>query len=79
MSHTIYAANEKVSHIHQRMCEWDYTIDKSLVCLQAKEEVMLECIIFSKGSEFEYILLEYLDKNYIPLNVIVLKEEFEDT
>jgi len=36
MSHTIYAANGKVSHIHRRMCEWDYTIDKSLVCLQSK-------------------------------------------
>jgi hypothetical protein len=31
MSHTMYAANGKVSHIHRRMCEWDYTIDKSLL------------------------------------------------
>jgi hypothetical protein len=36
MSHTIYAANGKVSHIHRRMCEWDHTIDKSLVCLQSE-------------------------------------------
>ena len=34
--HTIYAANGKVSHIHRRMCKWDYTIDKSLVCLQSE-------------------------------------------
>jgi len=34
MSHTIYAPNGKVSQIHRRMCEWDVTIDKSLVCLQ---------------------------------------------
>jgi hypothetical protein len=27
---------EKFSHIHRRMCEWDYTIDKSLVCLQSE-------------------------------------------
>ena len=25
MLHTIYAANGKVSHIHRRMCYWDYT------------------------------------------------------
>jgi len=25
-----------VSHIHRRMCEWDYTIDKSFVCLQSE-------------------------------------------
>jgi hypothetical protein len=37
MSHTIYAANGKVSHIHRRMCEWDYTIDKSLFVYKAKE------------------------------------------
>jgi hypothetical protein len=37
MSHTIYAANRKVSHIHWRMCEWDYTIDKKLVCLQSEK------------------------------------------
>ena len=36
MSHTIYAANGKVSHIRRRMCEWDYTIYKSLVCLQSE-------------------------------------------
>jgi hypothetical protein len=24
MSHTIYATNGKVSHIHRRMCEWEY-------------------------------------------------------
>ena len=36
MSHTIYAANGKVSHIHWCMHEWDYTIDKSLVCLQSE-------------------------------------------
>jgi hypothetical protein len=29
VSHTIYAANGKVSHIHRHMCERDYTIDKS--------------------------------------------------
>jgi hypothetical protein len=29
MLHTVYAANGKVSHIHQSMCEWDYTIDKA--------------------------------------------------
>ena len=29
-------ANGKVSHIHRRMCEWDYTIDKLLVCLQSE-------------------------------------------
>jgi hypothetical protein len=40
MSHTIYAANENVSHIHRRMCEWDYTIDKSST--KRKKEVMLE-------------------------------------
>jgi len=39
MSHTIYAANGKVSHIHRRMCEWDYTIDKSLVCLQSERRM----------------------------------------
>ena len=22
---TIYGANEKVSHIHRHMCQWDYT------------------------------------------------------
>ena len=38
MSHTIYAANGKVSHIHWRMCERDYTIDKSLVCLQSERK-----------------------------------------
>jgi hypothetical protein len=31
MSHTIYAANGKVSHIHRRMCEWDYTIIGRLI------------------------------------------------
>ena len=31
MSHKIYAANGKVSHIYQCMCKLDYTIDKSLV------------------------------------------------
>ena len=36
MSHTIYDANGLVSRIHRRMCEWDYTIDKSLVCLQSE-------------------------------------------
>jgi len=36
MSHTIYATNGKVSYIHRRMCESDYTIDKSLVCLQSE-------------------------------------------
>jgi hypothetical protein len=41
MSHTIYAANGKVSHIPRRMCEWDYTIDKSLVCLQS--EIRTSC------------------------------------
>ena len=33
MSHTIFAANGKVGHIHRRMCERDYTIDKLLGCL----------------------------------------------
>ena len=43
MSHTIYAANGKVSHIHRRMCEWDYTIDKSLVLsTKRKKDAMLE-------------------------------------
>jgi len=36
ISHTIYDANGKVSHIHRRMCKWDYTIDKLLVCLQSE-------------------------------------------
>jgi len=36
MSHTMYSANGKVSPIHRRMCEWDYTIDKLLVCLQSE-------------------------------------------
>ena len=36
MSHKIYAANGKVSHIHRCMCKLDYTIDKSLVCLQSE-------------------------------------------
>ena len=36
MSHTIYAANGKVSHIHRHMWERDYTIDKSFVCLQSE-------------------------------------------
>jgi len=36
MSHTIYAANGEVSHLYRHMCEWDYTIDKSLVCLQSE-------------------------------------------
>ena len=49
MSHTIYAANGSVSHIHQRMCECDYTIDKSLVCLQGvKNDVVLESLIYMK-------------------------------
>jgi len=39
MSHTIYAANGNVSHIHRRMCEWDYPIDKSLVCLQSERRM----------------------------------------
>ena len=38
MSHTIYVANGKVSHIHLHMCEWDYAIDKSLVCLQSERK-----------------------------------------
>jgi hypothetical protein len=46
MSHTIYPANGKGSYIHRRMCEWDYTIDKSLVCLKKrKKDVMLEYLI----------------------------------
>ena len=36
MSYTIYAANAKVGHIHRRMCEWYYSIDNSLVCLQSE-------------------------------------------
>ena len=28
--------NGEISHIHRRMCEWDYIIDKSLVCLQSE-------------------------------------------
>jgi hypothetical protein len=51
MSHTIYAANGKVSHIHRRMCEWDYTIDKSLVCLQHKL-----CATFSANVNINYRL-----------------------
>jgi len=38
--HTIYAACGKVSCIHRRMCEWDYTIDKSLVCLQNEKRTL---------------------------------------
>jgi hypothetical protein len=42
MSHTIYAASGKVSHIHRRMCQWDYTewITRSFVN-KAKERVFL--------------------------------------
>ena len=47
MSHTIYAANGKVSHIHRRMCEWDYTIDKSLVCLQSERRRYVRIKSFS--------------------------------
>jgi hypothetical protein len=38
MSHTIYTANGKISHIHRRMCYWDYTewISRSFVS-KAKE------------------------------------------
>jgi len=32
----MYIYDGKVSHIRRRMCEWDYTIDKSLVCLRSK-------------------------------------------
>jgi hypothetical protein len=39
MSHTCYAANGKVSHIHRHMCEWDYTIDLST---KPKKDAMLE-------------------------------------
>ena len=39
VSHTIYTANGKVTHIHRRMCERDYTIDKSLVCLQSERRI----------------------------------------
>jgi hypothetical protein len=42
MLHTIYAASGKISHIHGCMCEWDYTIDKSLLFTKRKKEVMLE-------------------------------------
>ena len=44
MSYTIYAANGKVSHIHRRMCEWDYTIDKLLICLQSERIVICVCL-----------------------------------
>ena len=43
MLHTIYAANEKVSHIHLRMCEWDYT-NRSFV-YKAKEGSQVRIII----------------------------------
>jgi hypothetical protein len=46
-SHTIYAANGKVSHIHLRMWEWDYTIDKSLSFVyKAKEGGHVKIIFF---------------------------------
>ena len=50
MSHTIYAANGKINHIHRRMCERDYTIDNSFVCLQSKRSIdaMLEYSIEMK-------------------------------
>jgi len=35
MSHTIYVING-ISHI----CEWDYTIDKSVVCLQSERRML---------------------------------------
>ena len=46
MSHTIYAVNGKVSHIHRRMCWWDYTewITRSFVS-KAKKEGMLEYML----------------------------------
>jgi hypothetical protein len=43
MSHTIYAANGKVSHIDRRMCEWDYTTEKSLVCLPSAGLALPHC------------------------------------
>ena len=49
MSHTIYAANGKVTHIHRCMCECDYIIDKSLVCLQSERRTscknMKSCVV----------------------------------
>ena len=45
MAYTIFSAKCKVSHIHRRMCEWDYTIDKSLVWKKRKKDVMLECYL----------------------------------
>jgi hypothetical protein len=60
MSHTIYAANGKVSHIHRRMCEWDYTIDKSLVCLQSERRTWRYLFLLLGMQEHLYCLLHKL-------------------
>jgi hypothetical protein len=51
MSHTIYDANGLVSHIHRRMCEWDYTIDKSTREsweIENIEELMVSAFFFTE-------------------------------
>jgi hypothetical protein len=60
MSHTIYAANGKVSHIHRRMCEWDDTIDKS-VC-KAKEDVMLEYVLNLRYNDEHHCITTFQSK-----------------
>jgi hypothetical protein len=49
VSHTIYATNGKVTHIHRRMCERDYIIDKSLVCLQSERRTSCYNLCYHPG------------------------------
>ena len=69
MSHTIYVTNGKVSHIHRHMCEWDYIIDKSLVCLQS-ERRRLELKIIP-DTWFSGLV-------YLPLECVVLLQQFSE-
>jgi hypothetical protein len=72
---TIYAANGKVSHIHRRMCKWDYTewITRSFVSI-AKEGGYVR--ITNKGSDMLEFLAEMIIKVYLS---IILTFYFPDS